>query len=234
MARWPLRLALTALLGLATSAHAGLEVPVDLGIGPQAVWFPGPLLDNRGAVPHFALAFDLEAVIDQQFIRSHRSVVPPRYRAMADKVTEFRMGASMFIPSTIYVSPPIEGLGSTGLYGCSWTPLGLTLASTRQRDEHHGFDVALDANALLTALFIHSAFEGVPTTFFLRPGLEFKLTFLLQLNDNLYASVGGGAMVYIPQVLGSFLDVTPIDQALWLAPFAFLKIHFRFPYEVQL
>ena len=47
-------------------------------------------------------------------------------------------------------------------------------------------------------------------------------------------SVGWESAVYIPQRLGSFLEVTPTDQTVWHIGQAFVKLHFRFPYEANL
>ncbi len=223
---------------LSLTSHAGVTVPADLGIGPEALWFPGPLLDNRGALPHFALAFNLYAIIDQQTVKQNWDRIPPKYRGLAAGVTEAHVGPSIFIPQTLIISPKVAELGGVGMYGATWAPLGLTLLSNpppdpREWNKSRG-RYSLDANVLLTYLFIHSDFADIPPTHFLRPGLELKLTLLLSLSEKVLVSFGGGAQFYVPQVIGTFLDVAPLEQSVWLAGFAFLKLHFRFPYEVAL
>lgn len=239
-----LRRALLAVCLLSgTSFAAKVTVPADVGIGPEAFWFYGPLLENRGAIPHFALAFNLYAVIDKDWINENRDRIPSKYRGQADKVTELKIGPSIFIPSTLYVSPSIDALNGVGLFGATWKPLGLTLVSTGQKSERSWNQSRgrfnLDANLLLTAMYIYSNIRGVelagiPSTFFLRPGLELQTTLTLNLTRTNLVSLGGGAQVYVPQRLGAFFDVLPIDRTVWLAFFAFLKFHVRFPYDVDL
>lgn len=235
-----MRRSLTLLVLLAAArALAGVKVPADLGIGPEGFWFFGPLTTNRGAVPHFALAFDLAAVIDRDWIEQNQASIPPKYRGMADKVTELRIGPSIFIPSALYLSPPIDALGSVGMFGATWTPIGLTLVNTGQnsvRDWNRSRGrVRIDGNLLLTYLFVfNTAGYAVPTTHFLRPGLELRTSILINVTDRFILGLGGGAQLYLPQRMGSFFELGPLDEAMWVSAFAFLQFHFRFPYEVTL
>ena len=80
----------------ALPALAGVKVPGDLGIGPAGYWFVGPLMANRGAVPHFGLVFDLQAIIDRDWIQDNQASIPDKYKGMADKVNELKIGASIF------------------------------------------------------------------------------------------------------------------------------------------
>lgn len=236
------RLVLGVVLALSSPAFAGkVTVPADFGIGPEAVWFYGPLLDNRGAVPHFALAFNLYAIIDKDWINENRDRIPSNYRGQADKITELKIGPSIFIPSTLFISPSIDALNGVGLFGATWKPLGLTLISTGQKSERSWNQsrgrFTLEGNLLLTAMYLYSNINGVelagiPKTFFLRPGVELQTTLLLNVTRTFLISIGGGAQAYIPQRLGAFFDVVPIDRTIWLSWFAVLKFHVRFPYEV--
>ncbi|MCA3014141.1 MAG: hypothetical protein INH41_17305 [Myxococcaceae bacterium] len=238
------RLAVVLAVCLSSQAFAGkVTVPADVGVGPEAFWFYGPLLENRGGVPHFALAFNLHAIIDRDWITDNRDRIPAQYRSQADRVTELRVGPSLFIPSTVYVSPPIDALNGVGLFGLTWKPLGLTLVSTGQKSERAWNKsrgrFLIEGNLLLTALYLYSNLRGqpldaIPSTFFLRPGLELQTTLLVNVTRTVLVSFGGGAQVYVPQRLGAFLDVLPIERAVWLSFFAFLKFHVRFPYEVDL
>lgn len=229
-----------ALCVWSAAAFAGVTVPADLGIGPEGVWFFGPLTDNRGAVPHFALSFNLHAVIDREWIQENQHAIPPSYRGMADRINEVRVGPSIFIPSRLYISPPIAALGGTGMFGATWSPIGLTLVSTGQRSSRDWNKsrgrMVIDSNLLLTYLFVFNTlgFQNVPTTHFLRPGLEVKLTFLISVTQKFLISLGGGAQVYVPQRVGSFIEFGPLNEAMWLTAFAFLKFHVRFPFEVNL
>ncbi len=234
MPRWILLISLWAL-----PAVAGVMVPADLAIGPEGFWFFGPLTANRGAVPHFAIAFDLAAVIDRDWILANEASIPARYKGMADKVTELRLGPSIFIPSALYISPPIDALGSVGMFGATWTPIGLTLLNTGQNSARMGNKsrghLRLDGNLLLTYLFVfNTAGYAVPTTHFLRPGLELRTSIIINVTERFLLSFGGGAQLYIPQRMGRFFEIGPIDENMWLSVFAFLQFHFRFPYEVTL
>lgn len=238
------RVALAAVLLLSASAFgAKVTVPADFGIGPEAFWFYGPLLENRGAVPHFALSFNLHAIIDKDWINENRERIPSKYRGQADRITELKIGPSIFIPSTLYISPSIDALNGVGLFGLTWKPLGLTLVSTGQKSERSWNQSRgrfnLDANLLLTYLYIYSNVRGVelagiPSTHFLRPGIELQTTLTLNVSRKVLVSLGGGSQVYVPQCLGNFLCVGPIERTVWLSFFAFLKFHVRFPYEVDL
>lgn len=231
---------LLLLIGLWALPAFAVVVPADLGVGPSGFWFFGPLTENRGAVPHFAIAFDLAAVIDRDWILDHPRDIPPQYRGMADKVTEVRIGPSFFIPSTLYVSPPIDALGATGLFGASWTPFGLTFLNVGQTSnrlwKQTPVRFLIDAQLLITALGIFNTQNDprVPLTFFLRPGLQLKLTTLINLSEDLLLSVSGGGQIYVPQRVGNFLEFGPLNEAIFVTAFASLQLHFRFPYDAQL
>jgi len=224
----------------ALPAFAGVMVPADLAIGPAGYWFFGPLTANRGAVPHFALAFDLAAVIDRDWLDQNERQIPAKYKGMADSITELRIGPSIFIPSTLYISPPIDALGSVGLFGATWNPLGLTLINTgknRARDGNKSRGhVKIDTGLLLTYLYVFNTagFPGVPSTHFLRPGLQLRASVIINVTQNFLISFGGGAQIYVPQRMGTFIEFGPLSEAMWLTVFAFLQFHFRFPYEVTL
>jgi hypothetical protein len=161
-----------------------------------------------------------------------------QYKRQAEGITELRVGPSIFIPSTVVISPKADALGGAGMFGLTWTPLGLTFfrngpASTREWRKRPG-TFLLDGELLVTALYVYSDFPGIPPTVFFRPGVQLKATALVQFSDQLLMSLGFGAQVYIPQRLGNWLEFGPMNEAMWFAAFAFLKFHVRFPYEVTL
>ena len=219
-------------------AGNGVVVPVDVGIGPAAYWFSGRLFENRGWLPHFGIQINVQAIIDKDLIEANWNRVPDKYRGMAASITELRVSPSFLIPSALIISPKLDALGGVGMYGATWTPIGLTLISTGQKSARDWNPsrgrFSLDADLLLTALFIHSDFPAIPMTFFFRPGVQLKMTLLLSVTKTFLISLGGGAQAYIPQRLGSFFEVTPFEEDVWFAGFAFLKFHVRFPYEVAL
>jgi hypothetical protein len=83
-------------------------------------------------------------------------------------------------------------------------------------------------------VFNTMGYVGVPTTHFLRPGLELRLSILINVTQNFILGLGGGGQLYIPQRMGRFFEVGPISEAMWISTFAFLQFHFRFPYEANL
>ncbi|MFT3706197.1 MAG: hypothetical protein QM817_00895 [Archangium sp.] len=235
-----MRLAVLLTLVAQSALAAKVKVPADIGIGPAGYWFFSPLTANRGAIPHFGIAFDLAAVIDRDWLEANEGSVPAQYRNMASKVSEVRIGPSIFIPSALYISPPFDAFGSVGMFGATWTPIGLTLINTGQnsvRDWNRSRGrVRIDGNLLLTYLFVFNTmgYVGVPTTHFLRPGLELRISILINVTQNFILGLGGGGQLYIPQRMGSFFEVGPISEAMWISTFAFLQFHFRFPYEANL
>jgi hypothetical protein len=178
----------------ALPASAGVQVPLDVGVGPAGVWWYGPLLDNRGAVPHFALMLNVHAVIDKGWVEEHRDAIPPKYQKMADQITELRIGPSIFIPQTVVVSPAFDALGGVGMYGATWAPLGLTLISTGQKSPREWNKSRgrffLDASLLLTLLAIHSTRDEFPFTFFARPGLQLRAAMQIAATERFLVSFG--------------------------------------------
>ncbi len=221
----------------ATPALAGITVPLEISVGPAGYWFVGPLLDNRGAVPHFGLQFDIAAIIDKELIQANFERIPPKYRAMASGVSEARIGPSIFIPSALIISPRVDALGGVGMYGISWTPFGLTLVSTDKSDKNDWNQKRgrffLNAELLLTYLFIHSDLPQVPVTHFLRPGVQLEATLLFTISKNFLISLNFGAQAYIPQKLGSF-GFGAFNESLIFSFFSSLKFHGRTPYNINL
>ena len=222
MARVP-RLAALCVALAAASAQAGVTVPVDVGVGPAGYWFAGRLFENRGWIPHFGLQINVHAIIDQDVIQANWGRIPDKYKRMAAGVTEARIGPSIFIPSALIISPKLDALNGVGVYGATWSPLGLTLVSTGQKSAREWNQSRgrffLDADLLLTYLFIHSDFpEVIPTTHFLRPGVQLKVELLLAVTKSFLVSIGGGAQAYIPQRLGSFTLISICSSSPGVTP----------------
>jgi hypothetical protein len=229
------------LFGLLFSTSAlGIQVPADVGIGPQATWFIGPLYENRGSIPHFGIRLNIEGVLDKEWLQNNANVIPAQYRSMVSGATEIRIGASIFIPRTLYISPNIDALNSIGMYGIEWAPVGITFVNTGMssgqgwRRSETGGQFMLSTHVILTYIYVHSPFAAVPSIHFLRPGISLEATVLLAASKSFLISLGGGANIWIPQRMGTFIEFGPINEAMWLAPFAFLKFHTRFPYEAKL
>jgi hypothetical protein len=230
---WPLLAALVASPSFAAKA----TVPVDIGVGPAAYWFFGPLTDNRGAMPHFGLKINVLAVIDQEVIKANRDKVPAEYRKMAEKMTEVRISPSIFIPDSFIISPKVDSLGGTGVYGVTWRPVGfgIPLAGGTKPGSWQKNSSSLDLKAglLITYAFIYSDFkDAVPTTHFIRPGIDLSLEAEVMVSKNFLVSIGWASQFYIPQKLGEFgINVRPLEDSIVHVGQGFLKLHFRTPYE---
>jgi hypothetical protein len=224
-----LRAALVALvLGVAAPASAAaVDVPVNLGIGPAVYLISGPVY--RDTPLHYGLKIELKAVLSKQFIESNLDKVPRQYRTLARGLQEVRVSPSILIPDALIISPKPLTIGKrTGMYGVTWRPVSLGVPVG---GEAASFNLA--AGLLLTSFFLHS--DTLPTTFFLRPGIDLTAELHLQVvPKKFYVSLGWASGFYVPQVLGGFLSVTPIDQAVWHMGQGFVKLHFRCPYRVNL
>ncbi|MBI5609675.1 MAG: hypothetical protein HY902_12455, partial [Deltaproteobacteria bacterium] len=160
-------LLLSAALALAAPARA-LEVPVDIGVGPAAHWFTGPIGDDQ--LGHFGLKLSLAAVLDRALIQRNLDRVPPRYRKLAGSMDEVRYRPSLLIPDSLTISPK---LWHTGMYGITWRPVALAMPLSRGAS-----NLTLGAGVLLNYTFIHTdrtAELGFETMHFLRPGVDLTL-----------------------------------------------------------
>ncbi len=224
---WRSLLALLAILLASTDVHAApkktsLTVPVDVGVGPAALLITGPVFRDQPV--HGALKLSIAAVLDKELIRKNQNRIPKQYRSMAKGVEEVRISPSIFIPDELIISPPVRG---TGLYGITFRPFsfGVPLLSGPV-----SFD--LGAGLLLTYAFLHS--DVLPTTHFLRPGIDLQAELEFKLSKSFLISIGWASGFYVPQKLGTFFDVLPIQDGIWHVGQGFLKFHFRFPYKVTL
>ncbi|MHB8878654.1 MAG: hypothetical protein ACYC8T_33560, partial [Myxococcaceae bacterium] len=93
--------------------------------------------------------------------------------------------------------------------------------------------IDLQVGLLLTYAFIYSDFvAAIPTTHFVRPGLDFKIEAELMASKSFLVSLGWASQVYIPQKLGEFgINERPLEDSIFHVGQAFLKLHFRMPYE---
>jgi hypothetical protein len=213
-------------LSLAQPARA-VEVPVDVGVGPAATWWTGPLAQDQPA--HWGLKLSVAAVLDRAFIARHQARVPARYRAMAARTNGARIGPSIFIPDALTISPKT---GRTGMYGVTWRPIALSMPLARGATS-----LDLGVGALLTYTFIHSDAFAWQSMHFARPGLDLMLRWEVPIvADRLLVSIGWASQLYLPQNLGaSVFEPVRLDQPMvWHVGQAFLQVHWRFPYEVAL
>lgn len=208
-----------------------IEVPVDIGIGPAADFFFGPVMQDQ--VVHSALKIDLFAVISQELIRRNQNKIPAKYRKYAAGITELRLhrpGPTILIPDSIIISPKVAYSanfgGNTGIYGATWKPIGIGTYFGGQTAR-----VNLSVGALLTYAFIHS--DVLPTTHFIRPGLEARAELEVMLAKSFGVSFGWASGFYIPQELGGF-GLAPLNQSIWHVGQGYFLFHFRFPYKTSI
>ncbi len=211
-----------------TSSAEELDVPVEVAVGPLALQGPGPLF--RGVTLHPGLEFGLAAILDQAFIRRNIKRVPKNMRAAAANMKEARIRPSIFIPSSLWLSPNLEGVG---LLGVTWRPIGLALPLVDA-----GVRVRLEAGAVLTYAFVWSDLPNLPNTHFLRPGIDLVLRTEVPMTDSVAVHVGLAGSVYIPQRPGRSLlyigGAEDLDDSIWAFGRAFLQVAWRFPYRTRI
>lgn len=222
-------LAMCLALPASPAGAAQVTVPVDVGVGPAYYYGPGPLFEGTNG--HYGLKISVAAIIDRKTLEQNINKVPKQYRSMIKRTGEIRYGPSIFIPDSLIISPKLDG---TGMYGVTWRPIGLNIGLIKE-------PVRLDLGAglLLTAAFIHSDTMADSPTIFVRPGLDLGLRLEIPFTDNFLMSMGAFAQAYVPQEVGGFgLPDTSkpawLDESIWLLPQAFVMLHYRFPYTVNL
>lgn len=208
-----------------TEARAAtVEIPVDIGIGPAAHFITGPIQDDQ--LIHTGLVVSVQAIIDKAVIKKYKKRIPEKYRELALSMDEVRFSPSIFIPDTLIISP---GYANTGIYGVSWRPISVGVPLI---DSNH-FKLDVNAGARLTYLYIHSSSLESPTHF-LRPGLDIKANCEIPFSTSVLLSVGWSSQAYIPQAVGgSITSIGGLDESIWHIGQAYLKLHYRFPYQVS-
>lgn len=210
---------------IAAASAKPITVPVDVGVGPATHSLFGPVFQDQPV--HTGLAMNVYAVIDNKTIRKFRRRIPKQYRKMAMQIEELRYKPSLLIPDTLFISPKLANT-NTGMYGISWTPLGLRIPFVREP-----FEFAISPNVRLTYFYLHST--TLDNTHFLRIGLDGKAAVEVPFSKSWRCSFGWASHVYPPQELGGkvFSWGNP-EKSIWHIGQGFFKIHHRFPYRVRL
>ncbi len=222
-----LALALLCLL-LPGAAHAqrSITAPVDFAIGPAAFFFFGPVFRDQPV--HTGLTLDVEAVLDQEWLKKNQALIPRQYRARALKSGEIRFAPAVtaLIPEALIISPKYK---NTGMYGATWKPLGVGLALSPSPVR-----LSLDAGVLLTYAYLYS--DTLPATHFLRPGARLGVDLEFQLARSFLISIGWNSALYVPQRLGpgSVFELARIDDGFFHVGQAYLQFHFRVPVTTRL
>ena len=207
-------------------------LPVEVAVGPVAL-IPSPtaLLDQPA---HLGLQIEVAAIIDQALIRRYRGQLPAWARGAAGSVNEvrYRPFVLALLPETLIISPQLK---DTGMYGAIWRPVGLSVPLI---DE--GVSVSAGAALSAVALLVHSNVLGVPSgqagqsfTFVLRPGAQLHLTGTIPLGDTFRVSLGWSSDFFIPQPYGKApWEIATLEDSLWHLGGPFIRLAYRFPYEV--
>jgi hypothetical protein len=215
-------LLLSTLLLPALAAAQRVTVPVDVGVGPAAFLFFGPVFDDQPI--HTGLKISVDAVLDREWLKKNQRLIPKRYRKQAQSLDEIRISPSILIPDTLIISPKVR---DTGMYGATWKPLslGLPLSSSPVR-------LSVGAGLLLTYAYLYS--DTLANTHFLRPGAELGVDLELQFSKRFLVSVGWESALYVPQELGGLGLPDRLRDGIFHVGQAYLQLHFRFPYTTRL
>ncbi|GEN06094.1 hypothetical protein SAMN05443572_102793 [Myxococcus fulvus] len=213
---------LCLLLSPVVAAARNVTVPVDVGVGPAAFLFFGPVFDDQPI--HTGLKLSVEAVLDKDWLKKNQRAIPSRYRKYAKSVDEVRISPSIFIPDSLIISPKVR---DTGMYGITWKPLGLGLPLTSGPVR-----LAVGGGVLLTYAYLHS--DTLADTHFVRPGAELGVDLELQLSKSFLISLGWESALYVPQELGGLGLPDRVRDGIFHVGQAYLQFHVRFPYSTRL
>jgi hypothetical protein len=225
-------LALTIAVFAAGAARAAeVTVPADVGVGPAFYVITGEVARDQPI--HFGLKLSVQAIIDQATLRQHQDRIPARYRQQALQLKEVRYSPSILIPDALIISPAVQ---HTGIYGVTWRPIsvGVPLVDTGSTC------LRLAAGLLVTYAYLQSDLPAIPTTHFIRPGVDVGADLEIMFTSSFGVSLGWASGFYVPQVLGGFglaaegksPSIGP--DTLWHFGQAYLKLHVRFPYTATL
>jgi hypothetical protein len=199
-------------------------IPANVGVGPAASFFTGPVGDDQ--IVHGGLRIAIFGVVDRKTRMANRDRIPSKYRKASAQAGEMRISPSILIPSSLWISP---GVRNTGVYGITWRPIGFNVPLSSS-------SVRLDfgAGLLLSYAYVHS--DSLPSpTHFLRPGADLKAEIEIPLSESFLVSLGWASQFYPPQeVGGSIIELGDLDTSIWHIGQAFLQFHVRFPYATRI
>lgn len=232
-----LAVGLTALFATEAKAQRTANVPVQVGLGPAGNMFAGPTFDEEigwggrlyeDQPIHTGLRLNITAVIDADLVRAHPRLVPRQYRGQfrGGGEVRYRPGILALIPSSFYLSPPIQDASA---WGATWSVIGIGLPLMREpiRPSVSG--------ALIGSLMYIDSESVTAPYFFARPGVELQFDIEVPLADDFLISVGWASKVYAPQSLDDgLLSFGGFDDdSLWHVGQFYLKGHVRVPYPYR-
>ncbi len=221
-------IATLALLLSPTAAAKKVTVPVDIGIGPAFHRMTGPVADDQRW--HYGVVLSVEAVLDKKTLKRLRKKIPREYRAAIREMDEVRISPSILIPDTILFSPKTD---NTAIYGIGWQPLRLNAPMVREP--------ALKGFAALRATYFHLQSDGLSDSgeavemHFLRPAVDVGAELEIPLSRRVLISGAWTSQIHIPQLVGGDVgEIGGLENSVWHIGQASGKIHYRFPYRVNL
>ncbi|MGC8928063.1 MAG: hypothetical protein ACP5QK_09080 [Myxococcota bacterium] len=217
------------LIVLFISPAFGEEIPLNIGVGPALNYIPSIISEDQ--LLHYSLKLDIYAAIDREFIESHKSRIPKKYRGFVENKDELRV-SYIFIPESIIFSPK---LNNTGMYGINFRPISIGLPVLK----YVNFKNRLNLGLNLTYIFIHSdkIFEGSGSMNFLRPGLNLQFDNIAKMTRKFLISFGVDAYFYIPQKIeknSPILESGEPDKSIWFIVQGYIIFNLRLPYNAKI
>lgn len=217
------------------------EIPVQVGIGPAAMFLGGPTYPEWGVggqlmedqLIHSGIRVSLTAVIDREVARRYPNLIPRNYRRQLER-GEFRIAPAVvsLIPKTLIISPPVWG--DAQAYGATWGVLGVGLPISPDPVRF-----SINASLIGTVMYIRSPSLQNQNYIFARPGAELRLDFEIPIETDFRLGFGFATQVYVPQTLqgtgsdsfgaGELLD----ERSLWNINQIYVQGHFRVPYSLK-
>lgn len=204
------------------------EIPLNLGFGPAVNYFPGSISEDQ--LFHYALKLDIYAVLDRQFIESHKSRIPKKYREILENKDEFYI-SYLFIPELLIISPKIH---NTSMYGISFRPLDLGFDIIKGRK----YRMKINPGLNLTYIYIQSdtLFNKSGSMNFLRPGINIKFENIFRISRKFLITAGIDTYFYIPQKLedkSPIMEIGNIDESIWFFAQIYLLFNPRVNYNIK-
>jgi len=222
-------LAVIVMLAGPSAEAKKVKVPVDIGIGPAFHMMTGPVAaDQRW---HYGVVLSVEAVLDKKTLKRLRKKIPREYRSAIKQMDEVRVSPSIMIPDTIIFSPKTDNTSVTGI---GFQPLRINAPLVSDPFALKGF-------AALRATYFYLASDSLPGStgaiemHFLRPAVDVGAELEIPLSDTVLISGAWTSQVHIPQTVGGGVgEIGDLENSIWHIGQASGKIHYRFPYKVNL
>ncbi len=206
-----------------------VSVPLNLGAGPALNYIYGAISDDQTF--HYSLKLDMYALLDREFLQSHGSKVPKKYRGFIEGRDELRI-TYLFIPESLIISPTYK---HTGIYGINFRPISLGLPLIKSQ----GLISSLGLGLNVTYMFIHSdsVFDKNGYMNFLRPGLNLQLDNIVKITKKFLISGGVDTYFYIPQEVkrdSPIFEIGDFNRTIWFVAQVYFIFNIRVPYRTRI